>query len=801
MLGAQRIVPEPDPSFRIVPTVKRLAEESEPILPPSRVAGEDPVRVKPESPEAVPTPDEIRSGSPGAPKPGRDIGVPTEDDMRRAIAEVGGLDAARRLMMKYKMTKAGNGKNGLGRMLGGSKSFYNKSMNVTIEYWMNSILSGPITQTVNLTANAITTIYRPLERALGATLLMNPSGIYESLRPLYHMAASMPEALRFAKAAFMDGDSILDKSAKATETSTKMGTERAISAEALGADPNSFLGASVDWIGKAVNLPSRLLTTTDEFFKQLNYRAHFKVGLMNRAAKLHPDDIAARAKYVQDTMEKAIGDGQTYTETTLVGRALRESEDLIASGKLKPEERDDWVKEYLADPDVWDDDLSALSDEALAYARDVTFQTPLDPRSPSKIRRFSSRIQSIVAQFPVLRMVMPFVRTPTNLLIFALDRLPTNTNNVREVMRKLATDASAADKAVKNEAMGRLAISWGGAVSIMMLADSEVLTGAGPENREEREIKMQTGWRPYSIKVGDTYYSYRRADPFSTVAGLFADIVESIKASDGVDGVGDLIDTAFGALVSSIAHNITNKTYFTGFTAFANALSEPDRYGEAFVERLAGSFIPSALAQSMSAFEDDPKLREVRGIVDSVRSRIPGFAQNLPPRRNLFGEPITRNKQLGFFFSPFEYSEVNNDPVMQEFDLVGHGFSRPRTTKGSVDLTQHFTRNGQQAYDRWLELHGEVKISGLTLRDAMSRLIRSRSYQALDPFGDDEFESARVRVLRALISTYREAAFQQVLNESPELREAYTADRVTREALRRGMSRTQAEAQLNALAR
>jgi hypothetical protein len=786
MLNSQNIVPVPDPSFRITPTSRRLAEEAEPILPGTSRPSPDmpPARPGAETPDSVPTPGELHGGTK---RPGSGVVGPTSpEEIRNVIEAAGGIDAARRMMAKYKAASAAGGAGAVNKLASGAKSRLNRTGNVLVEYWMNSILSGPITQAVNLLANTATTIYRPLERALGASLTLNGKGVYESLRPLYHMALSMPEVMKFAKTAFMDGDSILDKSARATEMTTKLGPQREISAAALGVE-QPLAAFAVDWIGKAVNLPSRLLTTADEMFKQLNYRAHFKVGLMNRAATMFPDDMAARAKYVQDTLEKTIGDGQAYAETTIVGRALRESEDLIMKGELDRANRDDWVANYLADPAVWDDDLGALSDSALAYARDVTFQTPLDARSPSVIRKFSSRIQSLVAQFPTLRFVIPFVRTPTNLLIFALDRLPGNVKNIRESMMKLSADASAADVAIRTEARGRLAVSFAGCGSLLMLADAEIITGAGPENREEREIKMQTGWRPYSIKIGGTYFSYRRTDPFSTIAGLYADLVESIKAGGSIDGVGDILDTISGAVISTVAHNITNKTYFTGFTSMVNAFSEPDRYGEAFAERLAASFVPSAMAQSLDIFEDDPKLREVRGMLDAVRARIPGIAANLPPRRNILGEPITRNKKMGFAFSPFEYSEINDDVILREFDLVGHGFSRPRTTKGSVDLTAFNTVDGQQAYDRWLELHGEMKIGGLTLRDRLSRTIRSRAYQRLDAAGDDEFESPRVRVLRAVIAKYREAAFQQVLKESPELKEAYVEDRTTRSALRRGV--------------
>ena len=61
------------------------------------------------------------------------------------------------------------------------------------------------------------------------------------------------------------------------------------------------------------------------------------------------------------------------------------------------------------------------------------------------------------------------------------------------------------------------------------LAASGVVTGGGARDPQQRALDIATGWRPYSIKIGDKYISYQRLDPFSTVLGLAADTVEFAK--------------------------------------------------------------------------------------------------------------------------------------------------------------------------------------------------------------------------------------------------------------------------------
>jgi hypothetical protein len=92
------------------------------------------------------------------------------------------------------------------------------------------------------------------------------------------------------------------------------------------------------------------------------------------------------------------------------------------------------------------------------------------------------------------------------------------------------------------------------------------------------------------------------------------------------------------------------------------------------------------------------------------------------------------------------------------------------------------------AYDRWLELHGKVQIGGKTLRQSLLKLIGSRDYQKLSPVSTDDYDSPRIREVRTMISKYREAAYKQLLKESPELNQASRIDFANKQALRMGRS-------------
>ena len=401
----------------------------------------------------------------------------------------------------------------------------------------------------------------------------------------------------------------------------------------------------------------------------------------------------------------------------------------------------------------------------------------------------SAHLSNAVSQWPALRFVLPFIRTPTNLLNFALQRtLPVSAYEARRLFRETAQQTSQRAADVRSEAIGRIAFSGMFMTVAGIAAFSGNITGGGPKNKAEREALTAVGWQPYSIRVGDTYYSYRRQDPFSTILGMIADTVEGYRYAESKDI--PALDAAASVITMTIGRNIANKTYLTGITNIANALSNPEQFGQTLVNNYVGSMVPfsGALGQSKATVANDGVLREVRTMLDAVYNKVPGLAETLPPKRNLLGEPVL--KAEGFLLpdmvSPVTWTQLKDDKILNEFALLGHGFTPPKETRGQIDLTAMNMPNGQMAYDRWLELHGQAKIGGRTLRQSLLKLINTRSYQALSPESSEDYDSPRVRALRGVLSQYREAAYRQLLKESPELRGAEQIDQENRRSLRQG---------------
>jgi len=116
------------------------------------------------------------------------------------------------------------------------------------------------------------------------------------------------------------------------------------------------------------------------------------------------------------------------------------------------------------------------------------------------------------------------------------------------------------------------------------------------------------------------------------------------------------------------------------------------------------------------------------------------------------------------------WGSASDDAVMLELAKVGHGFSAPSTKlDGVIDLLDYEQENGRSAYDRWMELHSEVTINGLTMRQAFQKLFSDSRYQALDATSYSGLPSPRVEYIQRIMSRYRSRARMQMLQEFPEL--------------------------------
>lgn len=312
------------------------------------------------------------------------------------------------------------------------------------------------------------------------------------------------------------------------------------------------------------------------------------------------------------------------------------------------------------------------TDEMLArsfdYGRYLTFQTPLGP--------VGRKVGEITEEWPVLKLIVPFVRTPTNILKFALERSP-----AAPVLKEWRRDI-AAGGAKRDLAAAKVLVGSGIAATMIQLASEGKVTGSGPTDDSARRLLLADGWQPYSIKVGDQYYSYSRLDPYSTVMGTAADLVDLQSHMTEKQR-----EKSLTLIFAAVAHNLSNKTWLSGMSTAIEAINDPDRAAEGFVSRTAASIAtPAILAQA--ARINDPVMREARDPINRIRSRVPGLSSSLPPRRDVFGKTMMSGGGLGpDAVSPIYTSTRRRDRTTAALLGAGVRIGMPSRKVGGRELT------------------------------------------------------------------------------------------------------------------
>ena len=409
--------------------------------------------------------------------------------------------------------------------------------------------------------------------------------------------------------------------------------------------------------------------------------------------------LPGRFLTAEDQLFKSVGYRQE-----LWGQAIRKAKSEGKGIKRAYEIMDDPAKNF---PDI---ELKARD-----TARYQTFTNPLGSTG--------QKIQNIIQNHPWTRYIAPFVRTPVNIVKYAGQRTPLGVfaKSYKEAIKKGGAEADLA--------RARVIVGSTAMASMAMLANDGLVTGRGPADYREKSILRETGWQPYSIRVGDTYYAYNRFEPVGILFGLAADWSDIYKyvsketAKENELELGELATM----MAASFTENITNKTFLTGISDFINVMFNPDRYGEASLQRFFASFIPTASYYVRK--NNDPLIRDSQSFMDAFYNRIPGLSTELPARRNVFGEERRFQEgaapkflgTLGKTFSPVAKSTITNDVVFNELVDLKITPPTPKRTIGGVDLTP-------KQYESLL-----MEMIPLQTKARLEDYIKSPEYQALLP--------------------------------------------------------------------
>jgi hypothetical protein len=608
------------------------------------------------------------------------------------------------------------------------------STDMAFEIWINALLSNPATHATNILSNALFTVWSIPEHVLAATIGAARSSItgshdrlriQEVLAGIRGMNRGTKEGFAFAWEAFK-ADKVHTRFNKLDGLQTQK-----ITAANFGFDENSIAARGIDFLGHFVRLPGRFLMAEDDFFKALNYRIEIE------------------------------------------RLATRKSLNSIQDG-MDPEEANSMYRNIIENGD------SELTAQAVAHAREMTFTKDLGS--------FGKWLDQGRFKFPLLRLFMPFLRAPSNLIKEAFARSGVGIL-MPSVQKDLAAGGARRDLAISKIGLGSLvsyqALQW---------SAEDKITGAGPLNPNLRKSMEASGWRAHSfvfdegalseesilkleaqgIKIGSyegkTYVSYERMEPFATLLGVVADSADFIKYSDNDEAAEDVALHA----MSAVLHNVGSKAWMEGVSLMMKAFDEPDKFVQNYLKGLVASTVPAAVGAArrvrdpykketrVDPYLDQNTLLEKPDAVQAFESVLKGWkdrwASESVNQLDNWGNPKKYGKGKWYeMVSPFKISKGTHQAIDKELIHLGYPMTLPNREIEGIKLSP-------EQYNTYVKLmHKEVDRDGLNLRQKLNELVQKPMYLRLS-------DAHRIEYIKKVKNQFQSVAASRLM--SSELRNA-----------------------------
>jgi len=437
-------------------------------------------------------------------------------------------------------------------------------------------------------------------------------------------------------------------------------------------------GRLVDYLGKAFGVGPKVLDGTDAYFKSIGYRM----------------ELHAQA------FRQARSEG-------LEGAALGER-----------------VAALVADPPP---NIRFAAADAALYN---TFSNPNGAFGQAllKMRNGGGALNP-------LPFVLPFVRAPINVTRYSFERTP-----LAPLVGQWRADI-AAGGARRDLALARMAVGSTALAVASDLAMQGKVSGAGPEDPAARDRLMQTGWQPHAVNIGGTWHAYNPSDPLGQTLAFAADLTEALNSGDlDPDHVSQWDEVTAGG-VAALAQFATNKTYLQGLADFAQVMTDPERYGSDYVNRLAGPLL--------SAGGGAPKATPPA----AMAARLPALTAQLTPRRDLWGES----------------GADGNASIDQELLRLG-AYPASIQKKTSFQNVPVNFRDWPEVYDAYVRLSGNglksALYDGLGARDLLDQVVSGGNrWSEVYAKASDGPEGTKARFIQSIVRQYRTAAETEIMKD------------------------------------
>ena len=622
-------------------------------------------------------------------------------------------------------------------------------------YYVHNLLSGVGSTERNVLSGALNTLYYPLRKIFaGMDILASNETkgelFSEGIRTYANMLVSAKEAMNFAIEAFKKGEGKFNSTVKDTLNSTE--SNQGLNWMKDLTDRDDFTVG--DYARNILSFMSRVMGASDEFLKQLNYRS---------IVRAKADD------YINSEALKGL------------------------SKENKQQAYDNFFKQQFTS-----DGLPANMD-ALSEAQAITYQQNLNgtvynaekgmyeqAREMTNVMKFGDWLHKMSNQSVFVKIPFPFIKTGMNILNQNLEHNLLY-NLISKSNRKILMSDTKEGALLRSQCfvgMSCLALGAGAALA-------GVVTGSPPKDTTKRKALYRTGWRPYSVKIGNTWVSYTGIEPIHTWLGFAADsahLMMSVVNPEDETSVGESIMQG----VSMFTANFLDKAAFRAGISQLNILFNPDTQDTKLIEKELAGLARGMLPLSSFGRNVGTVLGEVTG--DAHQKTPTTLSERIfdkyfvngglgEYRRNVFGE----KQDTHTLALVANMSKEDDSFEMEELDRLAElGFNPKEISKiasrdSNFKFNEFKNQDGYSMYEVMMDRLAELEIDGYTLREAIRNRIMEDDYISMVDGTNNEpnaqkygykysvKDPTKINALREIFSEYIAEAKREVVEEQGDI--------------------------------
>ena len=363
-------------------------------------------------------------------------------------------------------------------------------------------------------------------------------------------------------------------------------------------------------------------------------------------------------------------------------------------------------------------------------------------------------------------LLIPFAKTPANLTKAIVDYSPAGLINAMTQGNNLRKSISNGQftPQMQHQFVNQLGKAFAGSllyVAAASLANAGIITGAADEDRDVADfMRYSLGIQPYSIVIGDSSFTYDWAQPVAAPFAIMADLKKKLDSSNGEADLGFILKSA----INSSSSILLEQSFLQGIQDVLGGYGDPVDNLLSEIEGLPARAVPTFFQQLATLIDGKQRMSYgndgISNVLSQAQAKVPGWASDLPVKRNSLGQEVERyggeNNIFNVFFNPANYSQGRATESAKEiykiYQATNDKTILPRTVTNNIKNEDGTNLTNAQKSEF-------MRISGSIVDENVKELKNNKDYQKMS----DEDKAA---VIKKIVDYAYNKAREQVTNHT-----------------------------------